>query len=72
MNLSELKQKPIDELLEMTASMGLDNLARSANKTSFSLSLKDTPKAVKIFTATEYLKYYLMDLGFYALQGLRT
>jgi transcription termination factor Rho len=29
MNLSELKQKPIDELLEMTASMGLDNLARS-------------------------------------------
>ena len=29
MNLSELKQKPIDELLEMTASMGVDNLARS-------------------------------------------
>jgi len=29
MNLSELKQKPIDELLEMTASMGLDNLASS-------------------------------------------
>ena len=29
MNLSELKHKPIDELLEMTASMGLDNLARS-------------------------------------------
>jgi len=29
MNLSELTQKPIDELLEMTASMGLDNLARS-------------------------------------------
>ena len=29
MNLSELKQKPIDELLEMTASAGLDNLARS-------------------------------------------
>ena len=29
MNLSELKQKPIDELLEMTASMGLENLARS-------------------------------------------
>ena len=29
MNLSELKQKPIDELLEMTASVGLENLARS-------------------------------------------
>jgi len=29
MNLSELKHKPIDELLEMTSSMGLDNLARS-------------------------------------------
>ncbi len=29
MNLSELKQKPIDELLEMTAAAGLDNLARS-------------------------------------------
>jgi transcription termination factor Rho len=29
MNLSELKQKPIDELLAMTAAAGLDNLARS-------------------------------------------
>lgn len=29
MNLSELKQKPIDELLEMATSMGLENLARS-------------------------------------------
>ena len=29
MNLSELKQKPIDELIQMTAAMGLDNLARS-------------------------------------------
>lgn len=29
MNLSELKQKPIDELLEMAATMGLENLARS-------------------------------------------
>ena len=29
MNLSELKQKPIGELLEMTESLGLDNLARS-------------------------------------------
>jgi transcription termination factor Rho len=29
MNLSELKQKPIDELLVMTAAAGLDNLARS-------------------------------------------
>ncbi|MDB4427660.1 transcription termination factor Rho [Porticoccaceae bacterium] len=29
MNLSELKHKPIDELLKMTAAAGLDNLARS-------------------------------------------
>lgn len=29
MNLSELKQKPIGELLEMTKALGLDNLARS-------------------------------------------
>jgi|TARA_B100000768_G_scaffold61742_1_gene59824 transcription termination factor Rho len=29
MNLSELKQKPIGELLEMTQALGLDNLARS-------------------------------------------
>ncbi len=29
MDLSELKQKPIDELLEMTKALGLDNLARS-------------------------------------------
>ena len=29
MNLSELKHKPIGELLEMTEALGLDNLARS-------------------------------------------
>jgi transcription termination factor Rho len=29
MNLSELKKKPVNELLEMTTSMGLENLARS-------------------------------------------
>ena len=29
MNLSELKQKPIAELIEMTTAMGLENLARS-------------------------------------------
>jgi transcription termination factor Rho len=29
MNLSELKHKPIAELLEMTQALGLENLARS-------------------------------------------
>ena len=32
MNLSELKHKPIGELLEMTAAQGLENLARSKKK----------------------------------------
>ena len=29
MNLTELKQKPVAELLEMAEQMGLDNMARS-------------------------------------------
>ena len=29
MNLTELKQKPIAELLEMSDAMGLENMARS-------------------------------------------
>ncbi len=29
MNLTELKQKPIPELLEMAEQMGLENMARS-------------------------------------------
>jgi len=29
MNLTELKQKPITELLEMAEQMGIDNMARS-------------------------------------------
>lgn len=45
MNLSELKQKPIDELLEMTASMGLDNLARSRKQDIIFAMLKRHAKS---------------------------
>jgi len=65
MNLSELKQKPIDELLEMTKALGLDNLARSRKMTLSLPYLKNTLKAVKISMAMEFLKFSLMVLGFY-------
>ena len=45
MNLSELKQKPIDELLEMTASAGLDNLARSRKQDIIFAMLKKHAKS---------------------------
>jgi transcription termination factor Rho len=45
MNLSELKQKPIDELLEMAASMGLDNLARSRKQDIIFAMLKRHAKS---------------------------
>jgi transcription termination factor Rho len=45
MNLSELKQKPIDELLEMTASMGLENLARSRKQDIIFAMLKRHAKS---------------------------
>ena len=45
MNLSALKQKPIDELLEMTASAGLDNLARSRKQDIIFALLKKHAKS---------------------------
>ncbi len=45
MNLSELKQKPIDELLEMTASAGLENLARSRKQDIIFALLKKHAKS---------------------------
>ena len=45
MNLSELKQKPIDELLEMTALAGLDNLARSRKQDIIFALLKKHAKS---------------------------
>ena len=45
MNLSELKQKPIDELLEMTAAAGLDNLARSRKQDIIFALLKKHAKS---------------------------
>ena len=45
MNLSELKQKPIDELLEMATSMGLDNLARSRKQDIIFAMLKRHAKS---------------------------
>ena len=45
MNLSELKQKPIAELIEMTSSMGLDNLARSRKQDIIFALLKKHAKS---------------------------
>tara|TARA_B110000967_G_C18891197_1_gene567525 strand:- start:618 stop:1877 length:1260 start_codon:yes stop_codon:yes gene_type:complete len=45
MNLSELKQKPIGELLEMTESLGLDNLARSRKQDIIFALLKKHAKS---------------------------
>ena len=45
MNLSELKHKPIAELIEMTASMGLDNLARSRKQDIIFALLKKHAKS---------------------------
>ncbi|MGB1159461.1 MAG: transcription termination factor Rho [Porticoccaceae bacterium] len=45
MNLSELKQKPIDELLKMATSMGLDNLARSRKQDIIFAMLKRHAKS---------------------------
>jgi transcription termination factor Rho len=45
MNLSELKQKPIDELIQMTAEMGLDNLARSRKQDIIFALLKKHAKS---------------------------
>ena len=45
MNLSELKQKPIDELLEITASAGVDNLARSRKQDIIFALLKKHAKS---------------------------
>ena len=45
MNLSELKQKPIGELLEMTESAGLENLARSRKQDIIFALLKKHAKS---------------------------
>jgi transcription termination factor Rho len=45
MNLSELKQQPIDELIQMTAAMGLDNLARSRKQDIIFALLKKHAKS---------------------------
>ena len=50
MNLSELKHKPIGELLEMTAALGLDNLARSKkNDIIFALLKKHAKSGEDIY-----------------------
>ena len=50
MNLSELKHKPIGELLEMTAAQGLENLARSKkNDIIFALLKKHAKSGEDIY-----------------------
>ena len=47
MNLTELKQKPIAELLEMSDAMGLENMARSRKRDIIFALLKKPRKVVK-------------------------
>ncbi|MCO3952832.1 transcription termination factor Rho, partial [Pseudomonas aeruginosa] len=45
MNLTELKQKPIAELLEMSDAMGLENMARSRKQDIIFALLKKHAKS---------------------------
>ena len=69
MNLSELKQKPIDELLEMTASMGLDNLARSRKQDIIFALLKRHAKSGEDISGDGVLEILPDGFGFLRSAG---
>ena len=61
MNLSELKHKPIGELLEMTAAQGLENLARSKKNDIIFALLKKHAKSGEDIYGDVYWKFCPMD-----------
>ena len=64
MNLTELKQKPIAELLKTAQEMGLDNVSRSRKQDIIFVILKNMPRMAKTFMEMVYWKYCKMVLGF--------
>ena len=57
MNLSEVKDKPISELVEIASELGLEDLGR-LKKQEISLGFSNTKlRKVQIFMAVEFLRY---------------
>jgi len=65
MNLSELKHKPIGELLEMTEALGLDNLARSRKNDIIFALLKKHAKSGEDIYGDGVLEILPDGFGFY-------
>jgi len=72
MNLSELKTKPISELLETAHEMGLDNVSRTRKQDVIFQMLKRHAKNGEISTAMVFLKFSRMVLAFSDQQILPT
>ncbi len=65
MNLTELKQKPVAELLEMAEQMGLDNMARSRKQDIIFFHSSSVMRVeVMKFLVMAFWKYYKMVFGF--------
>ena len=68
MNLSELKNMPASELVELAQSMGLENLARSRKQDIIFSILKEHAKAGESSSAKESWRFFRMDSASYALR----
>src|SRR5690606_29492260 len=64
MNLTELKQKPITELLEMAEQMGIDNMARSSKQDVIFSLLKRHAKSGEEISADGVLVILQDGFGF--------
>ena len=64
MNLTDLKAKPIPELLNIAQEMGLENLGRSRKQEIIASVLRKHAKAAKTFTATARSKSFKTALAF--------
>ena len=69
MNLTELKQKPIPELLEMADQMGLENMARSRKQDIIFALLKKHAKSGEEISGDGVLE--ILQDGFGFLRGAR-
>ena len=61
MNLTELKEKPIQELVEMAEKIGVENVGRLRKQDIILLFSRITHLMVRIFLAEVCLKFYKMD-----------
>ena len=64
MNLTELKQKPITELLEMAEQMGIDNMARSRKQDVIFSLLKKHAKSGEEISGDGVLEILQDGFGF--------